>query len=193
MSSSARSPIFQPRTPLVPSFPHFRTHSTPTRRAALCWAPLDGRTYTTYGQVDPSHIRLEVPLSTHANSPSSSASYFGRYLKVSLRFVLSHHLLCTCTRFLLFFSSCSPSRPNKLLCPLFGPAFSQPPDPTYHQCDHPDRLVRNGSVTLDNPKEQFLCRLRTLPIILRHQSSQPYRNIDSTAPMYKLGYILVLS
>lgn len=96
----------------------------------------------------------------------------------------------TRTRFLLFFSSCSPSRPNKLLCPLFGPAFSQTPDPTYHQCDHPDCLVRNGAVTLDNPKQQFLCRLRTppLPIILRHQSSQPYRNIGSRAPMYKLVY-----
>lgn len=91
MSSSARSPIFQPRTPLFPSFPHFRTHSTPTRRAALCWASLDGRTYTAYGQVDPSHLRLEVLLS---NSPSSSASYFERYWKVSLPFVLSHHLLC---------------------------------------------------------------------------------------------------
>lgn len=37
--------------------------------------------------------------------------------------------------------------------------------------DHPDRLLRNGAATLDNLKQQFLCRLRTPPS--SHYSSSP--------------------
>lgn len=143
-SSSSRSPIFLPRTPSVPSIPH----SFPPRRAALCRAPLDERTYHSQPGWTLTPSPWSSPVHLRQDTPSSSASHLegtGRSLFPKCFPAISS---ATCTG---VFSS-SPLALPYVQTSVFVRSSVQPflnqqiqrDDP----CDYPDRLVWNWTVPL---------------------------------------------
>lgn len=102
----------------------------------------------TLNQVEPSHLRLEVPLSTYAKTPSSSASHLGGTGRSLFPKCFPAISSATCRGV----CSSSPLALPYVQSSFFVRSSVQPflnqqiqrDDP----CDYPDRLVWNGTVPL---------------------------------------------